>query len=277
MSAPDPDHSERVREIPEAAATGTVAAVYADIRRVLGVPFVALVYRVLACEPDRLEAIWADLGPNLGSDVAGRAAKRLVATPLSGIAVQLRGEDGVDLDAAAAMATLGAFRHTNTLNVIGLSALLEGVSAPRAPGPAPSTWRRDQTTLPMADLVALPRSTIALLEEMSAPIAGSERPIVIPSLFRHFAHDERLLALIWATIRPRVEGADFSNATAAIHGEARTIASSLPYRVARVEDEETRALVARFIGTISAMIVVGGLMEVAISGLKGRRDGGARD
>ena len=42
----------------------------------------------------------------------------------------------------------------------------------------------------MVDPPALPRRTIALQEEMSAPIAGKERPIVIPSLFRHFAQDQ---------------------------------------------------------------------------------------
>ena len=36
-----------LREIPEAAATGSVAEVYEGLRRVLGVPFVAFVYRAL--------------------------------------------------------------------------------------------------------------------------------------------------------------------------------------------------------------------------------------
>ena len=266
MSVSEPD-SQHVEEIPEATATAPVAAVYADIRRVLGVPFVALVFRVLACEPDRLEAIWADLGPNLGSDFASQAASRLVVKPPAGLGVR-RSADGVTLDTVAAAATLRTYRHTNTLNAIGLAALLDGVEGPLAPGPAGSARRTGETILPMADLAALPRCTIALLEEMSAPIAGQERPIVIPSLFRHFAQDQRLLEFIWTTIRPYIEDSHFSGATAMIGQEARRIASALPYRVRRIEDIESRRIAQRFSRTIPAMIVVGGLVELAIGGPK---------
>jgi hypothetical protein len=222
---------------------------------------------VLACEPGRLEAIWADLGPNLGSDVVARAASRLVINPPPGGAAG-RGAHGLNLDTGAAVATLRTYHHTNTLNVIGLAALLDGVEGPRAHGPAPSAHRTDETILPMADLMALPRSTIALLEEMSARIAGPERPVVIPSLFRHFADDQRLLQFVWTTIRPYVEDADFSDVTAVIVQEARRIASSLPYRVRRIEDVEGRRIAQRFSQTIAAMIVVGNLVEPAISGPK---------
>ena len=97
--------SQHVKEIPEATATGVVAALYADIRRVLGVPLVALVFRVLACEPARLEAIWADLGPNLGSDVVARAASRVVDKRPARGAVR-RGAHRLNLDSAVAVATL---------------------------------------------------------------------------------------------------------------------------------------------------------------------------
>ena len=263
-----PEHdAHRVEEVPEAIATGAVAAVYADIRRVLGVPFVALVFRVLASEPGRLEAIWADLGPNLGSDVAARAAKRLVVQPPANLGLR-RGGHGPNLDSAAAVATLRAYHHTNALNLIGLAALLDGVEGPRAPGHAPSAQRPEETILPMADLSALPRRTVALLEEMSAPIAGPERPIVIPSLFRHFAHDHPDLEFIWTTIRAQVEAPDFSEGTAVTVRRARRLASSLPFRVRRVEDPESRRIAERFTRTIAAMLVVGSLVELALVGSK---------
>ena len=43
---------------------------------------------------------------------------------------------------------------------------------------------------------------MTLLQEMSAPIAGPEEPLVIPSLFRYLAHDERLLQETWRSIAP---------------------------------------------------------------------------
>lgn len=263
MNRAEPDR-ERIGEIPESSAAGSVAEVYADIRRVLGVPFVALIYRVLASEPDRLQPIWADLGPNLASGVARHAAQGLASTPRRRI-VAGRAPDGLDLDVGAAVATLEAFRHANALNVIGLSALLRGVDRPPAPdrgaSAPPSFWR----LLPMADLASLPTTTVDLLERMSAPIAGPERPIVIPSLLRYFAHDRHVLEFVWETIQPHVEGAAFASATAAIRTEANEAASSLPYRVRAAAGAETRRIAHRFVTTVPAMIVVSALIEDAIS------------
>lgn len=261
-----------VREIPETVAAGSAAAVYADIRRVFGVPFVPLVYRVLATQPRRLEAIWAELGPNLGSDDAQCAARTLNPPPAPGVAVQPVQHDGVTLDIDAAVATLQAFRHTNSLNIIGLAALLQGVEAAEPRGRTPSALRANESTLPMVDLQALPDSTLALLEEMSAAIVGTEQPIVIPSLLRCFAHDERLLTILWEAIRECVESPEFANRASAIEAKARTIATELPYRTTRLEHQETRQLVERFVGTISAMIVVGDLLEAVILDLASRRD-----
>jgi hypothetical protein len=257
--------AHRAEEIPEAIATEPVAAVYADIRRVLGTPFVALVFRVLASDPGRLVAIWADLGPNLGSDVVARAATGLVPGPPAGVATS-GSNHRPGLNFAAAVATLRTYHHTNALNLIGMAALLDGVGGPRAPGHASSAQRPEETILPMADLSTLPRRTVALLEEMSAPIAGRERPIVIPSLFRHFAHDHQDLEFIWTTIRPHVEAPDFSEGTAVIVRRARRIASSLPFRVRRVEDPQSRRIAERFTRTIAAMLVVGSLVELALVG-----------
>ena len=59
--------------------------------------------------------------------------------------------------------------------------------SPRDRREAPSPQPREM--LPMADLASLEPGTIALLQRMSAPVAGPEQPILIPSLFRYFAHD----------------------------------------------------------------------------------------
>ncbi len=261
---------EHVREIREDEAAGTVAVTYAEIRRVLGLPFVPLVYRVLANEPDRLAGIWAELEPNLGSDVAREAAHRLAATPPLEVNLRVRGWAEVQLDHAAAQGTVAAFLHSNALNLVGLSALLAGVDAPSATGPARRMEPISRSILPMADLAALPASTVALLEEMSVPISGPAKPIVIPSLFRHFADDERLLTTIWRTIQPTVDSAGFAGAVETIRGEARRVGLSLPYRVARVDDMQTRCITGRFVGVTSAMLVVAQLMVGVFSSLKVR-------
>lgn len=45
--------------VPEDAATGQVAAIYADIKATLGIAFVPNLYRVMAPKPDVLAANWA--------------------------------------------------------------------------------------------------------------------------------------------------------------------------------------------------------------------------
>lgn len=251
-------------EIPESAARGSVADVYADIRRVLGVPFVVLIYRVLATEPGRLERIWTDLAPNLGSEYGRRAAGELSrvtgceVAPIACDALLRRG-----LDPALAAATLDGFRLANSTNILGLTALLAGVDGEIAQVPASTSPHPVGASLPMAEVVALAPSTIGLLERMSAPIAGDEKPVLIPSLLRCFAHDPGLLELLWSRLQPVVESPAFPVAVARIADRAAALSESLPYRVRRLDDEATREIVQRFFRAISAMIIVGSLIEQA--------------
>ena len=253
-------------EIPESEATGTVAEAYADIRRVLGAPFVVFIYRVLATEPGRLEAVWSDLGPNLGSAEGRRAIEAIASSSLQGVTPISRAvlEQG-GLDGALAAGTLEGFRMVNSANIVGLSALLAGVEGPIAAEPGLSAPHVVRPALPMADLSLLPATAVALLEEMSAPVAGTERPILVPSLYRTFAHDEKLLTQLWATLRPVLESAAFPAAVEVVAARGRTLAASLPYRVRRLEDEETRAVIRRFLRAVPSMLLTGSLLEVALS------------
>ena len=70
-------HPELLAEVSEKAARGSVASTYVDIRRVLGVPTVVLVYRVLAVQPGRLERVWGAIAPNLAVAATQRGARML--------------------------------------------------------------------------------------------------------------------------------------------------------------------------------------------------------
>lgn len=50
-----------VAPVPEESATGTVAAVYADIRATKGIDRVPNFWRVLATNPAHLELVWSRL------------------------------------------------------------------------------------------------------------------------------------------------------------------------------------------------------------------------
>lgn len=252
----------RVAEISEASATGVVAAVYDDIRRVTGVPTVALVYRILAVDADTLETVWADLGPNLADARVRTGARVLAGAPTGALAPIAPSLVTVPLTPAAA--TLDGFARLNRLNVVGLTALRHGVAAPRASSPGATEKETIPDGLPMADFAALPPSAIALLEAMSEPIAGGQRPLVVPSLFRYFAHDEQLLRALWDALRPVVTDPAFERRVAALREEAATLAGQLPFRVRALPPGPALDVVERFLRTIPGMIVVGGLLAQAL-------------
>ena len=252
-------------EVSEQAASGSIAEAYADIRRVLGVPMVVFVYRALAVSPGRLEHVWGALGANLACAETQRNAASLDPPEQGKVAPLPRATMvGAGIDPLRLAGTLDSFDRANRLNLIGLEALLTG--APGDPttdrGEARSAAPREM--LPMADLASLQPGTRALLRRMSVPIAGRERPMLIPSLFRYFAHSDRLLEAIWQSIGPPIEDGRFHDSVAVVAQRARQLIGRLPYPVARAEDNDTREIISRFATTIPGMIVATKLLRLAL-------------
>jgi len=254
---------EYLPEVSEAEARGRVANVYEEIRRAVGSPVVNLVYRHLAVEPARLEAVWSELRPNLASSAAGSAAGRLVdqatRTGIAAIAPRALAAIGVDAERMRLVrATLDVYARANSRNVLGMQALLHG--SPGRPGngddgvePQPS---RGLSILPMADLMTLPPATLALLDEMSATLVGGDEPRLVPSLLRHFAGDAPLLALLWTSLRPVAE-TSLGARRLAVAADARDLAGRLPHRVSKIEDPALRLTAERFVVAMSGMLVAG--------------------
>lgn len=68
---------ERLATVPlvdEAAATGKVAAVFADIKRTKNIDFVPNFWRTLATNPDHLELVWTRLNALMHPEAAGRTS-----------------------------------------------------------------------------------------------------------------------------------------------------------------------------------------------------------
>jgi hypothetical protein len=259
-------------ETREADATGTVAATYRDIRVVLGLPFVNLVYRYLATTPGLLERAWAELRPNLLHEATDSLASKLVAfaagtvVPIPAASLAAAGFAGER--AVLGAATLAAYARANTRNLLAVHALLDGNSGPqvRASVEIPAPLAADnQPVLPMADLDRLPPEATAILMEMSLAITGPEEPTLVPSLPRHFAEPPCLLALLWAALRPALasEAADVPACTLAERG--RALACRLPYGVRPIEDPRARVVLDRFVGAVSKTLVVGDLMCRALT------------
>ena len=203
-----------VPAIIEAAATGEIAEIFGDIRRVLGVDVVNLIWRHLATIDGALAWTWTTLRPvyDDGTIAAEAAALRadLDLPALPGIpaeafvALGLRGDD-----ISAIRDTLAAYDRTNAMALIALSALLsvlgEAPSLPDATPPSDEVIREDQQpkiSLPrLLSLADLPTETAALI--MTLNRLGTRRPgAVVASMYRHLAHWPAYLALVWAIIAP---------------------------------------------------------------------------
>ena len=259
--------AERLAELPEAAATGRVAEVYADIRAVLALPMVNLVYRHLATKPGELVECWAALRPNLASRAAASAAEKLAALaspagvaalPRASLAVAgLTGEQ-----VPLARATLAAYRRANSLNVLGMFTLLygcpgRGASAEEAAAPPA------KPILPMASLEHLTPAAAALLDEMSLHALGGDEPRLVPSLLRHFAGNPCLLALVWAVLR--LPTAEATHRAERVARRARELARALPYPVAALDDAAERAVVVKFSDAMARMLGLGEMLSAALA------------
>jgi hypothetical protein len=262
----------RLPEVPEADATGTVAAMYTDIRLVLGLPLVNLVYRYLATTPGLLERAWDQLRPNLLDEATDSLASELAAFPAGTVvpipAVSLAATGFVGERAARGAATLAAYARANSRNLLAVHALLDGNSGPqvRASAQMPAAVAADnQPVLPMADLDRLPPEATAILLEMSVAITGPEEPTLVPSLPRHFADPPCLLALLWAALRPALASGAGDAPAHTLAERARALAARLPYGVRPIEDPRARIVLGRFVGAVSKMLFVGDLMCRALA------------
>lgn len=120
-----------VAPVPEEAATGKVAEVYADIKKTKNIAFVPNLWRVLATNPDHLELVWGRLKAIMHPEATGRASK-LDATTREVIALAVSATNGcaycvnshtaalrklgMDVEALGeVMAVVGLFNSTNAL------------------------------------------------------------------------------------------------------------------------------------------------------------------
>src|SRR5260370_278542 len=118
--------TDPVPAITEATATGEIAEIFADIRRVLGVEVVNLIWRHLATIPGALPWAWGMLRPLYrdGSIAAEAAALRneLDLPPLPPFPVEaLAAADLAGGDLGSLRNVLAAYYRTNAMAIIAFS------------------------------------------------------------------------------------------------------------------------------------------------------------
>ena len=129
-------------ELQERDATGEIARIYAEIRRLWAVPYVSSLQRHLATRPGWLEWTWAALGPAFTSGRAQTAARRaadgLVVPRLARIPREALAVWGLDAAAQDAVrAACASFARVAPVNLV-LAGLLRRLLGGERPAGAPA-------------------------------------------------------------------------------------------------------------------------------------------
>lgn len=279
-------------ELPEAKASGELARIYGEIRRLSAVPMVALIYRHLATIPGALEWAWGLLEPAMRVGLLQQRAWQLGAAAV--IPVQraiaraaLRAAGIGPADETAITAVLDAYNRSNPVNIMAVRCLaLHLAGSVRGPAPALplSAWQPPAPLAPLPSMVdpgtmdATVRELVILLANRSE--AAPPSPLW-PSLYRHLAHWPALLGYASVVVVP--EFAAIDAAAARLREQVGRAAAELAPRMAAPKNlvppadaqrERLQAAIDQFSLRIPEMVVIGGLLRRAMPSNAGRANQG---
>ncbi len=264
-------------EIKESDATGETAALYDDIRAVIGVPMVNLLFRHMATVPGCLHWAWSTIRPLYINAKIPNAAAALTSRVLPGQKVDLSGplnEAALSSDDKSAIErVLDAYGRANPMNLIGLKIIdLALDQRPQSENLSSSNPLSDkdlkvdhtlEALLPMADLETAPKDVRAALHELAVQIHGGDTGVV-PSLYRHFGQWPTFLRSLKLNLASVLEGPDFETAAQDMKGageeQAERFYFTLPLPDLEPPNVETaqalKRLIAQFPPNICRMTVL---------------------
>jgi hypothetical protein len=234
--------SDPLPAVTEAAATGETAEIFTDIRRVLGVEVVNLIWRHLATIPEALPWVWKMLRPlYLDGTIATEAAALHGDLELPELppfpAEALAAVDLLGGDIGVIRNILAAYDRTNAMALIALFALLCRLDGER-PAPDTAASRALGGASELAVLIPLPAlPSIAELPPATAQLVstlnrlGTRREgAILASMYRHLAYWPAYLALAWTLIAPLDSEGSLDRAIADTRKKARMRAARVAAR-----------------------------------------------
>ena len=271
LSSASIPHSQEFSETSEANASDTTRAIYDEIKKLSGVPMVALIYRHLATHPGVLEEIWEAIGPLFRNgqiqETARRTAKSTVPIGLlPPFEMNARRVLGVSDDALTEIRrTIEAYNRANPINQLAMLSLLARLSSdgPAKEPPAARDWISP-------DAIPGPLPRMASIKEMSPAIRlvindfgfGDRSMLdpIVPSLFRHLTRWPNYLAALHLTLRPHFRDGRVARATSdlqvAMAREASTTGAFLPPLKHVAASPQAISAISHFSGAIIPMMTV---------------------
>jgi hypothetical protein len=262
-------------EVAERDATGSTREIYEEMKRLGGVPMVALIFRHLATLPGGIEWTWNAIGPAWRDGRLQEAAWRIAGeTPLEPLAKMPREAlAALDVDDAGRgeiRIVLDAYNRANPENMLSVLCLLRLLEGAEAEKPLDGrTWTPPPVPGPlvaMTDVSTMPREVAALLELVAAPGDG-DGPRVVQSLYRHFGHRPQFLALAITLLRQRFDDGSIDRSVMLLRASMNAAADALVRALSATAAPHPgiRTVCERFGGAvIPQMIVVGRLLEGAM-------------
>ena len=263
-------------EVAVGAATGDIARIYSDIRRLTGGPLVAFVYRHLATFPGALEALWRSVAPLLERGAlqarAWESAARAWTGPVPdpGSIRRELGASGLE----GACRVIDAYNRGNPVNLAVVSLIRAAAGSPGIPAQTPPQTRQWTPPTPLPPIIPIPAATdldAPLLERVDAfgKSAGTGEPLLVPTLYRHLSAWPALVDFAFHEVRPRLADGTFAAAIERFRLEIEQLAADLAQRhVLHIEPVLATAPVRnafdRFAPVIPEMVVVGHFLRHAL-------------
>lgn len=267
--------SDPIPAISESEATGLIAEIYADIRRVNRVGVVNLIWRHLATIPGGLPWVWSTIRPLYANGTVGREAAALRAAlsfpelpPWPTVVLSSAGLQ--DEDIAGIRTVLAAYDRTNAMALIAFLAVqfrLGRVSPPvevvvSAAIPVPAEPERELSLPPMLALSDMSPSTAEVVLAINR-LGAIRREPILASMYRHLAHWPAYLALVWTMLAPlkfdrRLDRA-IEDAIAQARARAWPLVAQLPTPLPAIRAATARGVsrsIDRFTGDVIAKMVV---------------------
>lgn len=273
---------EYLQGVPEFQARGRVAANYAEIRPVVGLPIVNLVYRNLATMPGRPEGVKAELAPVLREPTAHAIAGQIASSAKAGES-SWRGGDPGGVAGCLRRRCGDARRRRAATRCLRSRQRDESDRSRRSTGWSRATGRASEGT-PTGVCLRTPASpsgdggAAATVARITDTRGADER-------CGHWAkatdtRSERLSPSHPTSCSPgaRLDSAATALEHAGVRGagpgakcRCRVVIRELPFGVARMRDDNTRTVLGRFTEVIPWMLVLGAMVRAALSeGVAGR-------
>lgn len=220
-------------QIPESEASAGVKEIYDDMRRVMRVPLVNLIYRHMATMPGALPWVWSVVRPLVLSGAIQESAGRMVAALDVPALTAMTDEElrSARLDAEAeerARRVIAAYNRGNTFNLISLTTLrlaLDGDPIAEESRPAePAPQFEPPEIPPIREAADLDEGTAARLDTIARLHHGGG---ALPSFYLHLANWPGFLAVVCDHLEPPLRDGRISRARDAARRLARDEAVSL--------------------------------------------------